>query len=269
MVDLEALCKDLAAEHEDLDSIVSSIGGEQWDIDTPAPGWTVRDQISHLAFFDEQALLATTDPEAFLAALAAVTDADAFMNDPLRAARSWEPDAVLEWWRKERSALVLAFREADPKRRIPWFGPPMSPASFISARLMETWAHGQDVVDALGVERDPTERLKHVVHLGVRARRNSYAANGLEMPDGEVMVELRSPAGAKWTWNESDNELDGDRITGSALDFCLVVTQRRHLDDTDLVVAGPLATGWMERAQAFAGPPGAGRRPGQFTKDQR
>jgi uncharacterized protein (TIGR03084 family) len=260
MVDLEALCNDLAAEHGDLDSIVSSIGVDGWDVATPAPGWTVRDQISHLAFFDEQALLASTDPEAFLADLAAVTDADAFMNDPLRSARSWEPDAVLEWWRKERSALLVAFREADPKQRIPWFGPPMSPASFISARLMETWAHGQDIADALGVERTPTERLKHVVHLGVRARRNSYAANGLEMPEGEVMVEVRGPDGETWTWNGSNT----DRITGSALDFCLVVTQRRHLDDTDLVVEGPLAIGWMARAQAFAGPPGAGRKPGQF-----
>lgn len=265
MVDLEALCRDLAAEHEDLDSIVSSIEEARWDVDTPAVGWTVRDQVSHLAFFDEQALLAATDPEAFLAGLAAVTDAEAFMNDPLLAARSWAPDAVLEWWRKERGAMLRAFRDTDPQGRIPWFGPPMSPASFISARLMETWAHGQDVVDALGVERAPTERLKHVAHLGVRARRNSYAANGLEMPEGEVMVELRSPAGAKWTWNESDNGLDGDRITGSALDFCLVVTQRRHLDDTDLVVEGSLATGWMSRAQAFAGPPGEGRRPGQFA----
>ena len=263
MVDLEALCNDLAAEHEDLDSIVSSIGADGWDVATPAPGWTVRDQISHLAFFDEQALLASTDPEVFLADLGAVTDADAFMNDPLRTARTWEPEAVLEWWRKGRSAMLVAFRDADPKQRIPWFGPPMSPASFISARLMETWAHGQDIADALGVERTPTERLKHVAHLGVRARRNSYAANGLEMPEGEVSVEVRSPNGEKWTWDGPDS----DRITGSALDFCLVVTQRRHLDDTDLVIEGPLAIGWMARAQAFAGPPGAGRKPGQFARD--
>lgn len=265
MVDLEALSQDLAAEHEDLDAVVSSIRPAEWDVDTPAPGWTVRDQVSHLAFFDEQALLATTDPEAFLAALAAVTEADAFMNDPLRSARALRPEAVLEWWRKERHALLHAFRDADAKRRIPWFGPPMSPASFISARLMETWAHGQDVADALGVERAPTDRLKHVAHLGVRARRNSYAANGLEMPDGEVMVEVRGPGGDPWTWNESDT----DRVTGSALDFCLVVTQRRHIDDTDLVVQGSLATDWMSRAQAFAGPPGAGRKPGQFAKAPR
>jgi uncharacterized protein (TIGR03084 family) len=265
MVDLDALCRDLASEHADLDAVVSSIGAADWDIDTPAQGWSVRDQISHLAFFDEQASLATTDPEAFLAGLAAVTDADEFMEGPLRTARSKDPEDVLAWWRKERNASLEAFRAVDPKTRIPWFGPPMSPASFISARLMETWAHGQDVVDALGVERVPTERLKHIVHLGVRARRNSYAANGMEMPEGEVMVEVRSPVGETWTWGHSDS----DRITGSALDFCLVVTQRRHLDDTDLVIEGPLATGWMSRAQAFAGPPGPGREPGQFARGSR
>jgi uncharacterized protein (TIGR03084 family) len=261
MVDLEALCSDLAAEHVDLDSVLAGLEPSKWDVDTPAPGWTVRDQVSHLAFFDEQGRLATTDPIRFNEELGRVSDADEFMNGPLRRAREMEPRDVLDWWRTERSAMLDAFRTADPKQRIPWFGPPMSPASFISARLMETWAHGQDIVDALGMGRTPTERLKHIVHLGVRARRNSYSANGLEMPDGEVRVDVRGPAGENWTWNESQT----DRVTGSALDFCLVVTQRRHLEDTDLVIEGPLATGWMEIAQAFAGPPGAGRSPGQFS----
>ena len=261
MADLEALCVDLSAEHDDLDAIVSAIGPSGWDVDTPAPGWTVRDQVSHLAFFDEQARLAAADPDGFLGSLGGITDVDAFMNDPLRDARSKPPAAVLAWWSAARAAMLEAFAELDPKRRIPWFGPPMSPASFISARLMETWAHGQDVADALAVERVPSERLKHVVHLGVRARRNSYAANGRDMPNGDVSVELRSPAGESWTWGESRT----DRVTGSALDFCLVVTQRRHLADTDLAVEGPLATEWMSIAQAFAGPPGEGRRPGQFS----
>ena len=264
MVDLQALCDDLAAEHQDLDGILSSLEPERWDVDTPAPGWTVRDQVSHLAFFDEQAQLATTEPHRFLEELSAITDADAFMNDPLRNARSKAPTVVLEWWRTERAAMLDAFRSAHPTQRIPWFGPPMSPASFVSARLMETWAHGQDVVDALGVKRTPTDRLKHVVHLGVRARRNSYAANGLEMPEGDVHVAVVGPGGDTWTWGASDT----DRVTGTAEDFCLVVVQRRHLDDTGLVVEGPLATEWMSMAQAFAGPAGAGREPGQFPRSR-
>ena len=265
MVDIKELCEDLAAEHDELDDIVAAIDDETWDTPTPAPGWSIRDQISHLAFFDEQAHLAVTDPDRFVASLAEVTDADAFMNDPLVRARDMPPDGVLEWWRGARRSMLAAFGSADPERRVVWFGPPMSPASFISARLMETWAHGQDIIDTLGIERDPTHRLRHIAHIGVRARRNSYAANGREVPEGDVRVDLRGPTGERWLWNESAT----DSVSGDAMDFCLVVTQRRHVDDTDLLVDGELARDWMSIAQVFAGPPGAGRNPGQFPKEVR
>ena len=130
---------------------------------------------------------------------------------------------------------------------------------------METWAHGQDIADTLGISRAPTDRLRHVAHLGVRARPNSYLSRGMTPPDGDVRVELRGPSGDRWVWNEDATPA----VTGDAVDFCLVVTQRRHLDDTDLVVEGALAQEWMSIAQAFAGSPGPGRRPGQFPKRER
>lgn len=263
MVDLISIVDDLGAEHADLDDLVAPLAPADWDRVTPAEGWSVRDQISHLAFFDEQAKLASADPEDFRAGLAAAaTNVDAFMNGPLRRARTQPPDEVLAWWRTARAGTLAAFRGLEAGVRVPWFGPPMSPASFVSARLMETWAHGQDVVDALGLIRTPTDRLKHIAHLGVRARPNSYAAQGRELPDVDVAVRLSAPSGATWTWNESAD----DSVSGPALDFCLVVTQRRHPDDTDLVMEGALAGEWISIAQAFAGPPGAGRRPGQFPK---
>lgn len=197
---------------------------------------------SHLAFFDEQGALAAADPQGFVESLAAVSE-------------------VLAWWRVARTNMIRGFRALDPAARVPWFGPPMSPASFISARLMETWAHGQDIVDALGIDRRPTKRLKHVAHLGVRARAFSYRAHGLPVPDEKVSVELVAPDGDVWRWDEQS----ADSVRGGALGFCLLVTQRRHIDDTDLVLTGPRAEGWMSIAQAFAGPPGDGRRPGQFT----
>ena len=260
MVDLEALCRDLRDEHQDLDDFVAGLTDEKWDVPTPAPGWSVRDQVSHLAFFDEQASLAAGSPDDFLASLASISSVESLIDEPLERARPWPPAKVLAWWRGARNEMFDAFARLDPGSRVPWFGPPMSPASFISARLMETWAHGQDVIDALGVERKPTDRLKHVAHLGVRARRNSYVANGRDMPEEEVHVELTGPDGGTWSWGDSAS----NAVTGDALDFCLVVTQRRHLDDTDLVVEGELAREWMSIAQAFAGPPGEGRRPGQF-----
>jgi len=137
----------------------------------------------------------------------------------------------------------------------------MAARSFITARLMETWAHGQDVRDSLGLAPEASGRLRHVAHIGVRARPFAYATNQRDLPAGDIRVELRSPDGETWAWGD---ETAPDRVVGDALDFCLVVTQRRHVDDTALDVAGPLAAEWMSIAQAFAGPPGGGRRAGEF-----
>jgi uncharacterized protein (TIGR03084 family) len=149
---------------------------------------------------------------------------------------------------------------------VPWFGMHMSAASSLTARLMETWAHGQDIADALGTRREPTNRLRHVAHLGVAARPFSFANRGRPLPAQPVRVELLSPGRDMWLWGPPEA---ADRVTGSALDFCLAVTQRRHLDDTSLLISGPVATEWMSIAQAFAGPPGPGRRPGQFRRPSR
>jgi uncharacterized protein (TIGR03084 family) len=173
------------------------------------------------------------------------------------------PADLLAWWRAGRAALLDAASAVDPKARIAWYGPPMGALSFLSARLMETWIHGQDVADALQVEREPTARLRHIAHIAVRARPYNYAQHGLALPAGEVRVELSAPDGSLWTWGPEDA---ADRVSGEALDFCLVTAQRRHLLDADLRVEGPLATEWMGIAQAYAGPPGPGRRPGQFPR---
>jgi uncharacterized protein (TIGR03084 family) len=137
----------------------------------------------------------------------------------------------------------------------------MAARSFITARLMETWAHGQDVADALAITRRSTARLRHVAHIGVRARPFSYVIHGLTMPDVEVAVHLTGPDGEQWEWGESSD----NSVSGAALDFCLVATQRRHLADTRLKIAGDAAVEWMQIAQAFAGGVGAGRGAGQFT----
>jgi uncharacterized protein (TIGR03084 family) len=135
----------------------------------------------------------------------------------------------------------------------------MSAASSLTARLMETWAHTQDIADTLGVTREPTGRLRHVAHIGVGARAFSYAVHGKPAPSAPVRVELTGPpSGATWAWGPEDA---GDRITGPALDFCLLVTQRRHRDDVALTIEGPAATEWMAIAQAFAGTAGTGRAP--------
>jgi uncharacterized protein (TIGR03084 family) len=259
---VDAICSDLEAEHADLDTVVAQLSEEQWSAATPAAGWSVRDQVSHLWFFDVRALMALTDPDAFeldKQALLAGGGTDASVLH----GRSVSGAELLATWRGDRERLLVAARSVDPSARVPWYGPSMAARSFITARLMETWAHGQDVVDALGARRDATARLRHVAHIGVRARPFSYAVNGMVMPDTDVRVVLQAPDGAEWQWGESLT----DTVRGSALDFCMVVTQRRNVADTELVVQGAAASEWISIAQAFAGPPGGGRPAGAFQRD--
>jgi uncharacterized protein (TIGR03084 family) len=148
------------------------------------------------------------------------------------------------------------FAGLDGAKRVPWYGPPMSVTSSLTARLMETWAHGQDVADALGVELEPTSRLRHVAHIGVRTMGFSSTRTASL---GAVRVELTAPdSDDVWTWGDAEA---ANRVTGPALDFCLVVTQRRHRDDTALETTGAVADEWLSIAQAYAGEPGPGRPP--------
>jgi uncharacterized protein (TIGR03084 family) len=248
------LLDDLRAEQADLRAIVRSA-----DLSTPTPaeGWDVRDAISHLAGTDVEATLSMTDPDAFLAKLPEVgADIDGFLTRQLTERRGLAREAFLAQWHDGFEALVAAFEEVDPAAKLPWYGPPMSPASFATARIMEYWAHGQDVADALGVTRTPTDRLRHICHIGFRTRGFSYANRGLEPPAVDVRLELSGPDGETWTYGPDDA---AEKVTGPALDFCLLVTQRRHRDDVAVVAHGAAADEWLSIAQAYAGPPGPGR----------
>jgi uncharacterized protein (TIGR03084 family) len=262
---MELICADLDAEHIALDDVVGALGAAQWDTPTPSPGWSVRDQISHLMFFDRRALMALVDPEAF-AADTAVLMQPAAVDPSVVPGREMSPAQLLEVWRADRAALLRVARTVDPSTRVPWYGPSMAAKSFITARLMETWAHGQDIVDAVGAHREPSARLRHVAHIGVRARPFSYRINRVDVPDQDVHVLLDAPGGGAWEWAAPADRAEPatDAVRGDAEEFCLVVTQRRNLADTDLQLTGAVAAQWMSFAQAFAGAPGRGRQPGQF-----
>lgn len=256
----DPILDDLAAETASLLDVVDDLeeGPDGIDRMTPSEPWTVRDQLSHLAGFDAKARLSATDPERFMAELADdfSDGGDALMERQFAEGRTMSPGEVVEWLRTERAALITAFGDLDPEERVPWYGPPMKTRSSAVARLMETWAHGVDVVDALGAGREPTDRLFHVAELGVKTFRFSFQNRGLEVPETRVRVELTAPSGAVRTWNPDSS----DSVVGLVEDFCLVVAQRRHLADTTLEVSGPVAAAWMTNAQVFAGPPGPGRK---------
>ena len=250
-VSMSGLADDLAEESAVLRALLVPLDEAGWRRDTPAAGWSVLDQVTHLAWFDEAAVRSAVSPEAF-----AAEQANPDPDGVAAAHRDRSGAAVLSWFDEARSRLLTVFRGLDPSLRVPWYGPPMSAASALTARIMETWAHGQDVADTLGVEREPTARLRHVAHIGIGARAYSYVVNGREVPTTPIRVELVAPDGATWTWGHEDAV---DRVVAPALDFCLVVRQRRHIEDTSVRVSGPVATEWMSFAQAYAGPAGPGR----------
>ncbi len=254
---LEQVLADLSAEGDQLEALVAGLDEPGWRKPTPAEGWDIATTIVHLAWTDECAIAAGTDKEAWDAlVLKAIANPTGFVDDEAFAGAQATAPEIFARWQAGRPALVAMLRDYPEGQKLPWYGPPMSPASMATARFMETWAHALDVADALGVDLEPTDRLRHVAHLGVRTRNYAYSVHELEPPTEEFRIDLVAPSGEVWSYGPEDA---AQTLTGSAYDFCLLVTQRRNLDDLDLVATGPDVETWVGIAQAFAGPSGSGR----------
>jgi len=255
-VDFTQLVNDLAAEGNELLGMLEprlAADPDRVQMATPAEGWTIADQLAHLAYFDEALLLAMNDPLEFRV----VRDmAISSGGDTAELARKRHAElgggSLPAWLQDVRDRLVGELAGADPRHRVPWYGPDMSLASAATARLMETWAHGHDIADTLGARLLPTARLRHIADLGVRTFAFSFTVRSLAAPDVPVRVELWGPHLEEWTWGPEGSD---DYVQGPAEEFCLVVTQRRHLADTTLHVEGVTARAWLSIAQAFAGGP--------------
>lgn len=254
---IDELLSALDAESETLDVLVSGLPADRWATPTPAAGWTIAHQIGHLLWTDRASLLSITDPDGFAAAAtAAAADPGGFVDQGAAAEAAREPAELLADWRATRGRLAGALAAVPEGTKLVWFGPPMSAPSMATARLMETWAHGLDVADALGAPHEATDRIRHVAHLGVRTRNFAYLVNGLTAPEAEFRWEVTAPSGELWTWGPPDAT---NVVRAPAVDFCQLVTQRRHRDDLDLELIGDDARRWASIAQVFAGPPGPGR----------
>ena len=257
MAGAEAVVADLRAESDALDALVADLDDAGWRTETPAAGWTIAHQIAHLWWTDRVSVVAVTDDAGFAEIVrGAATNPTGFVDEGAEQLATTPPADMLAEWRRTRATLHDELLGVADGRKLPWFGPPMSAASMATARLMETWAHGLDVADALGVRRPATARLRSVAHIGVRTRDFAFTVHGRPIPAEPFRIELRAPDGDVWTWGPDDA---GQRVVGSAEDFCMLVTQRRPVAELDVSAHGADAETWLTIAQAFAGPPGTGR----------
>ncbi|MFI5929090.1 TIGR03084 family metal-binding protein [Micromonospora sp. NPDC051543] len=263
MNDLHQVISALTADGDDVDRLVSGLTPEQWALPTPAPGWTIAHQVAHLAATFRMAGLAAADPDAFTGMLGRLSGSfTANVEAAMRPFLAEEPDVLLARWRTERAAAEKAIAAVPATATVPWLVRPLPPAVLACAGMMELFGHGQDIADALGVHRLLTDRIRYLVGFGVRVWDFGYQARGLETPDVSFYFGLVAPSGARWEFGPADAT---ERITGPASDFCLLVTRRRHRDDLALTATGPESQRWLDIAQAYRGPSGPGRAPGQFA----
>lgn len=254
---------DFGAESAALDAVLDRLAPGDWHRPTGFKSWTPEDILIHLHFWNRAQDLALSDPAQFAAEMApmrAALDAGRGRLHEAQVVRERGP-VLRAAWAAYAGEMARRWGEVDPKRRVPWIGPEMSAKSAMSARQMETWAHGLAIWDMLGATRPDDDRIGNIVHLGVAAFGWSFAVQGLPPPPHLPRLELVAPSGALWTYGEAGCP---DRIAGPAADFCKVVTQTRNVADTALRVRGPVAQDWMVHAQCFAGPretpPGPGTR---------
>jgi uncharacterized protein (TIGR03084 family) len=266
MAAIDEVLADLRAEGDDVDAMVTGLSDRQWLTPTPAPGWTIAHQVAHLASTDGLTVLAATNPAALEARREAMgagfENSDEVIEAGVAEQLAGTPADVLTRWRTQRETAHDALAAVPPGQKVPWLVMPVSAATLASILFMELFAHGQDVADALGVVRQPTDRIRHLARFGVRTRDFAFMGRGLAPPAEEFRVELAAPSGAAWQFGPADA---AGRVSGPAVDFCLLVTRRRHRDDLALVATGKDADLWLDIAQAYAGPPGPGRAPGQFA----
>jgi uncharacterized protein (TIGR03084 family) len=257
---------DLSAEGEALDGLVAGLDAAQWALPTPAPGWTITHQIAHLSSVARLAGMAASDPETFQKmAAGAEADFDAAVQALLSPYLGLQPAVLLTRWRSERAAATSAVAALPPDRMVPWVARSIPAGVLACAGLMELFAHGQDIADAIGAHRDYDDRIRHLVGFAVRNRDFGYLVRGRTPPAEPFGFELTAPSGALWEFGPTGAQ---QRVTGPAVDFCLLVTRRRHRDDLALTAVGTEASQWLDIAQAYRGSPGTGRSPGQFRRPE-
>ncbi|HZQ27017.1 MAG TPA: maleylpyruvate isomerase family mycothiol-dependent enzyme [Acidimicrobiales bacterium] len=247
----DEVLQDYEAEQEDLRSVLVGLSADEWRLPTPAAGWDVRDQVSHLADTEDVAHDTMTDgPRTINVDAAQYGSAEGFTEAGCERGRSMAPAEVLEWWWTAAARVRSTMAALDRSARVPW-GLGMGWQAFVTARLMEHWAHGLDIRAAVGRPGVDTDRLRHVAWISTRAVPYALRVAGLEAPEGHTLrFALVSPGRSEeWAFGPDDAT---DVITGPAAQWCRLAVQRiTRAEAPDLQGEGPLAELALGHARAF------------------
>jgi uncharacterized protein (TIGR03084 family) len=258
---------DFRDEVAELSRLLKQLRNDDWSRATLFKGWTINDVILHLYASDYVAAASVRSPDEYAQLRGDMQQKRRSGLSMIEESRLRFPDlkgnALFKLWELQANELCSLLSQRDPQERLSWSGPDMSVRMFVTARQMETWAHGQEIYDVMGVERVSHDRIKNIVTIGVKTFGWSFANRGLDIPTEVPRIELIGPSGDVWTWNSEASE---NLIQGSAVEFCQVTTQVRNIEDTELSVRGDVATKWMQIAQCFAGPPVDPPAPGSRHK---
>jgi len=254
---------DLRDEGDELHAFLQTLSAADWDRPTGFMDWTPWDVIAHLHFFDDVSLASLAGREPFAAKQKELGERSGAGKTGAQVTREalgdLTPAQLMDRWITANHDLCEQLGNADPKARLPWFGPDMGVRMFTTARQMEYWSHGQEIYDLVGAKREPTDRLKNIATIGVRTFGWTFVNRGEEPPGPQPYVRLTAPSGEVWEFGDAS---DSECVRGTALDFCHVVTQGRNVLDTPLEVTGDVANRWMAIAQCFAGGPIDPPKPG-------
>jgi uncharacterized protein (TIGR03084 family) len=239
------ILSDLVAEQQFLDQSLQRIPIKVWDLVTPNKPWTVRDTIAHLADFEDLGADALQDGDR-IKEWQAATDIEALRQKPIKKGRSMRPQDVIEWWRGGRARVVEPLSHMSAEDRLPWIAGDMSARTFATFRLTETWLHGLDIYQTLGIEVEDTPRIRHVCWLGWRTLPYAFKLAGEHYEP--VRVEVIGPGYSKWVYGPEDTD---QLIKGSASDWARVAVRRVDVKKTCLKVSGDHAEKAVQLAQTF------------------
>lgn len=189
----------LAQQWQQIAELGASLTDEQWHTPTQCPGWTVKDQISHI-IGTEKMLAGDAVPELDIGAPSHVKNDIAAINEKWVEERRSRPPAEVLAEFEEIASRRIAMLEAMGQEEFE--APSWTPAGqdsyarFMKIRLFDCWTHEQDIRQAIARPGHSTGPVVAEVLAEVR-RSMGFVVGKLGGAPANSRIEFRlSPAPA-------------------------------------------------------------------------